>query len=34
MSEILRTVYHRSTTIVFGTVFLVLLGDCGNLFFD
>ena len=34
MFEILGNIYDRSVAIVFGTVFLVLFGDCGNLFFD
>ena len=35
MFEDLGNIYDRSISIVFGTVFfLVLLGDCGNLFID
>ena len=30
----LGNIYDRSLAIVFGTVFLVLFGDCGNLFFN
>ena len=34
MSEILGNIYDRSAAMVFGTAFLVLLGDCVNLLFD
>ena len=34
MSEILGNIYDRSVAMVFGTAFLVLLGDCVNLLFD
>ena len=39
MSEVLGNIYDSSVAIlfgivVFGTVFLVLFGDSGNLFFD
>ena len=34
MSELLGNIYDGSIAIVFGTVFLDLFEDCGNLFFD
>ena len=34
MSELLSNIYDGSIAIVFGTVFLDLFRDCGNLFFD
>ena len=34
MSKILNNIYNRSIVTVFGTAFLVVFGDCGNLFFD
>ena len=34
MFEILGNIYDRPVAIVFETVFLVLFGDDGNLFFD
>ena len=34
MSQMFINIYERSVAIVLGTVFLVLSGDYGNLFFD
>ena len=33
MPEVLGNIYDRSMVIAFGTVILVLFGDCGNLLF-